>query len=113
MGPRAGIVPGTAFSPNRLWPIMGLKTGPFRLRSDFKRMQEVARELKEDRERAGEEAALAASKSAKDTGASTEEAASLVEAARDSAVDEVKKDQSQMGLIILGLVILFLYYMST
>ena len=91
---------------------MGLKIGPFRLRSDFQRMQEVARELKEDRERAGEEATLAASKLTKDMGASTEEAASLVEEARDSAVDDVKKDQSQMGLLILGLVILFLYIMS-
>ena len=91
---------------------MGLKIRPFRVARDFQRMQEVARELKGDRERAGEEATLAASKLAKDTGASTEEAASLVEEARDSAVDEVKKDQSQMGLLILGLVILFLYYMS-
>jgi len=101
---------------------MGLKIGPFefgfqppgsgrRIRS-IRRMQDLASELKEDRERAGEEATLAASKLAKDTGASTEEAASLVEEARDSAVDEVKKDQSQMGLLILGLVILFLYIMS-
>ena len=83
-----------------------------RILRDFQRVQEVAGELKEDRERAGEEATLAASQLAKDTGASTEEAASLVEEARDSAVDEVKKDQIQMGLLILGLVILFLYYMS-
>ena len=91
---------------------MGLKIGPFRLRSDFQKMQEVARELKEDRERAGEEAALSASKLAKDTGASTEEAASLVEAARDSAIDEVKKEQSQGWLLIFGLVIFFLIYIS-
>ena len=75
-------------------------------------MQDLAGELKEDRERAGEEATLAASKLAKDTGASTEEAASLVEEARDSAVDEVKKNQGQVGLLIFGLVILYLYSMS-
>ena len=81
---------------------MGLKIGPFefgfrlpgfgrRIRS-IRMMQDLASELKEDRGRAGEEGTLAASKLAKDTGASTEEAASLVEEARDSAVDEVKKD---------------------
>ena len=101
---------------------MGLKIGPFefgfrppgsdrRIRS-IQRMQDLAGELKEDRERAGEEATLAASKLAKDTGASTEEAVSLVEEARDSAVDEVKKNQGQVGLLIFGLVILYLYSMS-
>ncbi len=83
---------------------MGLKIGPFEFEFGFRlpgfgrrirsiqRMQDLASELKEDRGRAGGEGTLAASKLAKDTGASTEEAASLVEEARDSAVDEVKED---------------------
>ena len=94
---------------------MGLKIGPleFRFRSKFQNLQEVARELKEDRERVGEEAALSASKSAKDDASiSNDEAADLVEGARDSAIDEVKKEQSQGWLLIFGLVIFYLYYMS-
>ena len=79
---------------------MGLKIRPSwkpAVVRDFQRMQEVARELKEDRERAGEEATLAASKLAKDTGASTEEAASLVEEARILLLMRSKKTRFRWG----------------
>ena len=92
---------------------MGLKIRPSwkpAVVRDFQRMQEVARELKEDRERAGEEATFAASKLAKDTGASTEQAASLVEEARDSAVEEARKLQSMVWLLLIGLGMLYLYF---
>ena len=81
-------------------------------RSRFERMLDLSNELSEhweqSREIEGEEAALNASKLAKDSGASTEEAASLVEESRDSAIDEVKKQESRAWLLILIFVILYL-----
>tara|TARA_B100000287_G_scaffold126436_1_gene118555 strand:+ start:138 stop:425 length:288 start_codon:yes stop_codon:yes gene_type:complete len=89
---------------------MGLKVGPFKLRTRHIRhlAREVSDQQQKDRERAGEEAALTASKSAKDAGTSTEEAASIVEEARDSAVEEARKQQSMVWLLLIGLGMLYL-----
>ena len=81
-------------------------------RSRFERSVELIRSmndaLEEVKEFEEEEAAHAASKLAKDSGASTEEAARLVEESRDSAVEEGKKQQRWAWLLIVIFVILFL-----
>lgn len=75
--------------------------------------RDYVRGAREEKEKMGERATQAASKSTKDDSSiSNDEAADLVEEARDSAIDEVKKEQSQGWLLIFGLVIFYLYYMS-
>jgi len=63
-------------------------------RSDY------VRDAREEKEKMGERATQAASKSAKDGGISTEEAAALVEESRDSALAEGQKKGSIIGRLL-------------
>ena len=69
-------------------------------------LQDHVEEAREEKEKMGERATQAASKSAKDGGISTEEAADLVEESRDSALAEGEKEVNNMQII--GFLIIFI-----
>ena len=90
-------------------------------------MREAAREAKnsywtgrkyvraagEEKKKMGERATQAASKSAKDGGISTEEAADLVEESRDSALAEGQKKINSRQIIVFLIIIIFIIWMTT
>ena len=75
---------------------------------------DYVREAREEKEKMGERATQAASKSAKDGGISTEEAADLVEESRDSALAEgQKKVNNRQFLAYLFIFISIIFLMTT
>jgi hypothetical protein len=71
------------------------------------------REAREEKEKMGERATQAASKSAKDGGISTEEAADLVEESRDSALAEGQKKVNNRQIIVFLIIFIFIILMTT
>ena len=77
-------------------------------RSDY------VRDAREEKEKMGERATQAASKSAKDGGISTEEAADLVEESRDSALAEgQKKVNNRQVIVFLSIFFFIIFWMTT
>ena len=76
-------------------------------------LQDHVEEAREEKEKMGERATQAASKSAKDGGISTEEAADLVEESRDSALAEGQKKVNNRQIIVFLIIIIFIIWMTT
>jgi hypothetical protein len=74
---------------------------------------DYVREAREEKEKMGERATQAASKSAKDGGISTEEAADLVEESRDSALAEGQKKVNNRQIIVFLIIFIFIIWMTT
>jgi len=74
---------------------------------------DYVREAREEKEKMGERATQAASKSAKDGGIPTEEAADLVEESRDSALAEGQKKVNNRQIIVFLIIIIFIIWMTT
>ena len=70
--------------------------------------RKYVREAREEKKKMGERATQAASKSAKDGGISTEEAADLVEESRDSALAEGQKKVNNRQIIVFLIIIIFI-----
>jgi hypothetical protein len=73
---------------------------------------DYVREAREEKEKMGERATQAASKSAKDGGLSTEEAADLVEESRDSALAEGQKKVNNRQIIVFLIIFIFIILMT-
>ena len=71
---------------------------------------DYVREAREEKEKMGERATQAASKSAKDGGISTEEAADLVEESRDSALAEGQKKVNNRQIIVFLIIFILIIY---
>ena len=103
-----------------LWPSVSWKDALMReavrgtKRSARKHIRgDYVREAREEKEKMGERATQAASKSAKDGGISTEEAADLVEESRDSALAEGQKKVNNRQIIVFLIIIIFIIWMTT
>ena len=71
------------------------------------------REAREEKEKMGERATQAASKSAKDGGISTEEAADLVEESRDSALAEGEKEVNNRQIIVFLIIFISIAWVAS
>ena len=74
---------------------------------------DYVREAREEKEKMGERATQAASKSAKDGDISTEEAADLVEESRDSALAEGQKKVNNRQIIAFLMVFISIIFLMT
>ena len=82
------------------------------MREAMRGAKRSVREAREEKEKIGERATQAASKSAKDGGISTEEAADLVEEARDSALAEGQKKVNNRQIIVFLIIFIFIILMT-
>ena len=83
------------------------------MREAMRGAKRSVREAREEKEKMGERATQAASKSAKDGGISTEEAADLVEESRDSALAEGQKKVNNRQIIAFLMVFISIIFLMT
>ena len=84
------------------------------MREAMRGAKRSVREAREEKEKMGERATQAASKSAKDDASiSNDEAADLVEEARDSALAEGQKKVNNRQIIVFLIIIIFIIWITT